>query len=320
MRGIVTGLGTYVPEKVLTNADLEKIVDTNDEWITTRTGIKQRHIVEDNSGVNASELGAKAANKALEDAGVEASNVDAILVGSIHPDKQFPATACLIQEKIGAKNAFAYDITAACAGFVFCMNSASLLIQSGQCKHVLVIGTEIMSRVVDWNDRNTCVLFGDGAGAILLSAYEGNEERGVLSSKLASNGSAADTLYLNSGLSTSESPKMVMQGKQVFKHAVECLSSSINQALAQQNYKVDDLDLIVPHQANIRILNAVGDRLKLDKEKVYINVQRYGNTSAASIPLALYEARAEGRLKPGMLVGLAAIGGGLSWGCNLVRW
>jgi 3-oxoacyl-[acyl-carrier-protein] synthase-3 len=318
---IISGIGVYCPENIWTNHDLEKLVDTSDEWIRTRTGIEQRHILPKESNWKASDLGAKAAQEALEKAGIGPGDVDGIIAAGINPDKQFPATACFIQQKIGAQG-FAFDVTAACAGFVYAVNMASLLIQSGQCKHILVVGAELLSRVVDWEDRNTCVLFGDAAGAVVLSACE-EEGRGVLCSTLNSDGAATDILFLNNlHQADSEESKSCLQmnGKQVFKSAVTNLSEVVSQTLDKQNLRAQDLDLAVFHQANVRILDAVAERLGLTEEQLIVNVQRYGNTSSASVPLALYEAESQGKLAPGKLVSLAAIGGGMSWGCNLMRW
>lgn len=324
MGAIISGLGISLPDNILTNADLERMVETSDEWIVTRTGIRERRILPKDSLLKASDLGAAAAQQALDRAGVRPDQVGAILVGGIVPDMQFPSTACIIQEKIGAKNAFAFDITAACAGFVYGANMASLLVDAGQCEHVLVIGAETLSRVTDWTDRNTCVLFGDGAAAAVFS--RGPQDRGVLRSLLRSDGGAADILRLESltaaaaGASPSTGPFIRMDGKQVFKLAVSEVSRVVSDALAAEGLAPSDLDFFVAHQANVRILSAIGDKLGLPEEKVFINVHRYGNTSAASVPLALYEAEAEGRLKPGMLVALAAVGGGMAWGVNIVRW
>jgi 3-oxoacyl-[acyl-carrier-protein] synthase-3 len=316
MGAIISGLGISLPDNILTNADLERMVDTTDEWIVTRTGIRERRILPKDSPLKASDLGAAAALQALERAGVRPDEVGAIIAGSIVPDKQFPATACFIQEKIGAKNAFAYDITAACSGFVYGVNIASLLIDSGQCGHVLVIGAETLSRVTDWTDRNTCILFGDAGGAALLS--RGPSGRGVFRSLLRSNGGEADILYLDA--LTAGPAAMRMDGKHVFKLAVSEVSRTVTDALALEGLTPTDIDLFVAHQANVRILSAIGEKLGLPEDKVFINVHRYGNTSSASVPLALYEAEAEGRLRPGMLVCLAAVGGGMAWGVNLLRW
>ena len=316
MGAIIRGLGVSVPENILTNAQLEKMVETSDEWITTRTGIKERQILPKDSGLNASDLGAAAALNALAKAGINPLEVGAIIAGAIVPNKQFPATACFIQEKIGAKNAFAFDITAACAGFVYGVNLASLLIDSGQCDNVLVIGAEVLSRVVDWTDRNTCILFGDAGGAALIC--KGPKDRGVLRSILRSDGAYAEILYLNNV--GAENSTIHMDGKQVFKLAVSEVSKIIKDTLALEGLQPNDVDLLVMHQANVRILGAIREKLDLPEEKVMVNVDRFGNTSSASIPLALYEAEQTGRLKPGMLVALAAVGGGMSWGCNIIRW
>lgn len=324
MGAIISGLGISLPDNILTNADLERMVETSDEWIVTRTGIRERRILPKDSPLKASDLGAAAARQALERAGISADQAGAILVGGIVPDMQFPSTACIIQEKIGAKNAFAFDITAACAGFVYGANMASLLIDAGQCEHVLVIGAETLSRVTDWTDRNTCVLFGDAGAAAVFSRGPG--DRGVLRSLLRSDGGAAGILNLDSiaaaatGTATAPSPCIRMDGKQVFKLAVSEVSRVVVDALAAEGLAPADLDLFVAHQANVRILSAIGEKLGLGEDKVFMNVQKYGNTSAASVPLALYEAEAEGRLKPGMLVALAAVGGGMAWGVNILRW
>lgn len=317
MGAIIRGIGIYHPENVMTNADIAKVVDTSDEWITTRTGIRQRHILPKDSPLKASDFGAAAALKAMENAGVLPGEIDAIICAAANPDKAFPATACFIQEKIGAKNAMAYDVTAACAGFVFGVNQAALLIDAGQCENVLVIGAEILSQVLDWSDRNTCILFGDGAGAVVMG--RGPEGRGVMLSRMKSNGGLADILYLN--LPGGEGVRgMRMDGKQVFKAAVTVISEIVNETLAKAGYGTRDLDLLVMHQANTRILSAISEKLDLPPEKVIVNVDRFGNTSSASIPLALHDAAAKGLLRPGSLVALAAVGGGMSWGCNLVRW
>lgn len=317
MGAIIRGIGIHHPENVVTNADLARLVDTTDEWITTRTGIRQRHILPKDSKLKASDFGAAAALQALEKAGIKPEEVDAIICGAANPDKAFPATACFIQAKIGARNAMAYDVTAACAGFVFGVNQAALLIDAGQCRNVLVIGAEVLSQVLDWSDRNTCILFGDGAGAVVLS--RGPKERGVLLSKMKSDGSLADILFLN--LPGAEGPRgMKMDGKQVFKAAVTVLTEIVTETLAQAGFQPQDLDLLVMHQANTRILTAIAEKLGIPMEKVIVNVDRYGNTSSASIPVALHDAEAQGKLRPGALVALAGVGGGMSWGCNLLRW
>jgi 3-oxoacyl-[acyl-carrier-protein] synthase III len=331
MGSIFSGLGVEYPDTKLTNADLEKIVETTEDWIVTRTGIRERHILPKDSKLQASDLGVAAARKALAQANLAPMDIDAILVGNIVPDKQFPATACIIQDKLGAKKAFAFDLTAACAGFVFGVNLADNFIRTGQCRHVLVIGAEILSRVVDWTDRNTCILFGDAAGAAIISA--GPQERGIINSKLHSDGAYGDILYLDTLVgpdsqalihSAAQTGKpglgMRMDGKSVFKLAVTEVSKVVETTLKTAGYSIHDIDLLFLHQANVRILQGIGDKLGLPPEKVVMNVERFGNTSSASIPLALHEAQLDGRLKPGALVVLAAVGGGMSWGCNIVRW
>lgn len=317
MGAIIRGIGIYHPEQVMTNADIAKIVDTSDEWIATRTGIRQRYILPKDSPLKASDFGAISAQRALEKAGIRPEEVDAIICAAANPDKAFPATACFIQAKIGAKQAMAYDVTAACAGFVFGVNQAALLIDAGQCRNVLVIGAEILSQVLDWSDRNTCILFGDGAGAVVMG--QGPEGRGVLLSKMQSDGGLADILFLD--LPGEGSVRgMRMDGKQVFKAAVTVITDVVTETLAKAGYRPRDLDLLVMHQANTRILTVIAEKLELPMEKVIVNVDRYGNTSSASIPLALNDAEAQGKLKPGALVALAGVGGGMSWGCNLLRW
>ncbi len=320
MGASITGVGVFLPEKVLTNAELEQRMDTTDEWITSRTGIKERRILSPETGMVASDMGAAAALKALEKAGISVDEVDGIIVGAINPDKQFPATACFIQAKIGAKNAFAYDLTAACAGFVYGLNMAALLVDSGQCRNVLVIGAELLSPVVDWTDRNTCILFGDAAGAAVVSATP-EPGRGILKSFLKSDGTQAGLLYLESLVLKSEDKKNIhMDGKQVFKLAVSEVSAIVKEAVTKSGYQVEDVDMLILHQANRRIIAAIGEKLGLPPEKVFINVQKFGNTSSASIPLALNDALEAGLIRRGSLVALAAVGGGMSWGCNIVRW
>ncbi|MGL1903940.1 MAG: ketoacyl-ACP synthase III [Fibrobacterales bacterium] len=316
MKAYIRGIDVYLPEKKLTNFDMEKIVDTNDEWIRTRTGIEERRIEEDQTQTT-SEIGARAAKKLIDRLGVDPSEIDGIIAGSMFPDKTFPANACLIQDKLGCTNAFAYDITAACAFIPFAYNSAALQIQAGQAKNILVIGSELSSRVVDWKDRNTCILFGDAAAATLISVSD-DESRGFEGSELKSRGSLSHILDLPQ-LGKADS-YMTMDGSAVFKLAVKELAAITQRVLERAGYTTEDIDLFVPHQANIRIIEAAGKRLGLPIEKVMVNVQKYGNTSSASIPLALYEAEEEGRLKKGDLVAVAGIGGGMSWGCNVFKW
>lgn len=324
-RARIVGTGSYVPEAVLTNRDLEQRIETTDEWIVSRTGIRERRIAADHECT--SDLAARAARAALDMAGVSAEEIELIVVGTITGDFPWPATACLVQEKIGAKRAFAFDVSAACSGFVYALDAAVKQIQSGAVGKALVIGAEILSRIVDWQDRNTCVLFGDGAGAVVLCAEEG--ERGVLSTHLHSDGSYWELLYqagfgarnpaTAQGLDA-RLPFLKMQGNEVFKVAVRMLTEVAQEALAHNGLRTEDVDLFIPHQANRRILEAVAKRLHLSDEQVFINVDFYGNTSGASIPIALDEVNRAGRLKAGDLVLFDAFGGGFTWASALVRW
>jgi len=316
MNAVIKSVGVYLPEFIATNDELAKTVDTSDEWIKSHTGIAERRIVKDSSILTA-DIGYFAAKNAIEKAGISPSQIDGIIAGTMSPDKQFPAVACYIQAKLGCEGAFAFDITAACGFIPPALNTAALMIRSGQAKNILVVGAEICSRILDWNDRNTCILFGDGAAAVLLSASE-EEERGFVSTALAANGNLASILYLNT--LGAEAAFLRMEGTAVYKLAVVELGAVTQKALESAGLSLSDIDLFVPHQANIRIIQSVGKRLKLPAEKIMINVDRYGNTSSASIPIALYEAEQQGRLKPGMLVAMTAIGGGMNWGCTLFRW
>lgn len=325
MRARITGTGSYVPEKVLTNFDLEKFVDTNDEWIRTRTGICERHVAAE--GENTSDLATRAAERALEMAGVDAKEIEMIVVGTITGDYPWPATACIVQSNLGAVNAYAFDVSAACSGFLYALSTAVDRIEAGRCRKALVIGAEVLTRVVNWEDRNTCVLFGDAAGAVVVEAREG--DRGILSTHLYTDGSQLELLY-QPGFGTKILPNveslktkdytLKMQGNEVFKVAVRSLTEVANVALAANNMTVEDIDLFIPHQANIRILEATGRRLGLKDEQMYINVERYGNTSAATIPLALDEANRAGRLKEGDILLLDAFGGGFTWAAAMLRW
>lgn len=324
-RARIVGTGSYVPEAVLTNRDLEQRIETTDEWIVSRTGIRERRIAADHECT--SDLAARAARAALDMAGVGAEEIELIVVGTITGDFPWPATACLVQEKIGAKRAFAFDVSAACSGFVYALDAAVKQIQCGAVGKALVIGAEILSRIVDWQDRNTCVLFGDGAGAVVLCAEEG--ERGVLSTHLHSDGSYWELLYqagfgarnpaTAQGLDA-RLPFLKMQGNEVFKVAVRMLTEVAQEALTHNGLRTEDVDLFIPHQANRRILEAVAKRLHLSDEQVFINVDFYGNTSGASIPIALDEVNRAGRLKAGDLVLFDAFGGGFTWASALVRW
>jgi 3-oxoacyl-[acyl-carrier-protein] synthase-3 len=316
MNAVIKSVGVYLPEFIATNDELAKTVDTNDDWIRSHTGIAERRIVKD-SNILTADIGYFAAKNAIEKAGISPSQIDGIIAGTMSPDKQFPAVACYIQAKLGCEGAFAFDITAACGFIPPALNTAALMIRSGQAKNILVVGAEICSRILDWKDRNTCVLFGDGAAAVLLSASE-EKERGFVGTALAANGNLANILYLNT--LGAEAAFLRMEGTAVYKLAVVELGAVTQRALENAGLSLSDIDLFVPHQANIRIIQSVGKRLNLPAEKVMVNVDKYGNTSSASIPIALYEAEQQGRLKPGMLVAMAAIGGGMNWGCVLFRW
>jgi len=325
IRARITGTGSYVPEKILTNQDIEKFLDTNDEWIRARTGISERHIAAD--GEQTSDLATRAAERAMEMAGVSAEDLDLIVVGTITGDYPWPATACIVQGNLGAKNAGAFDVSAACSGFLYALSCAIDRIEAGRCKKALVIGAEVLSRIVNWEDRNTCILFGDAAGAVIVEAGEG--DRGILSTHLHADGTQLELLY-QPGFGTKHLPSVEaiqeknyflhMQGNEVFKVAVRSMSEVANIALQANGMTAEDIDLFIPHQANIRILNATAKKIGLKEEQVYINVNRFGNTSGATIPLALDEANRAGRLKEGDVVLLDAFGGGFTWAATLLRW
>ncbi|MGH7427373.1 MAG: beta-ketoacyl-ACP synthase III [Candidatus Methylomirabilaceae bacterium] len=324
MRARIAGTGSYVPERVLTNAELERLVATSDTWIVERTGIRERRIAA--PGETCSDLGTRAAERALEAAGVAAADLDLILVATCTGDAPLPSTACLIQQRLGAVRAAACDLSAACCGFVYALGVGDAYVKTGS-RHVLVIGAEVMSMLMDWTDRGTCILFGDGAGAVVLSPSEG--ERGILSSHLHSDGSLWDLICVpGGGSSIPPSEKMLaerlqymkMKGNETFKVAVKTLEEVAREALSANQLAVEDLDLYVPHQANLRIIKAVAERLGLPMEKVVLNMDRYGNTSAASIPLALDEAVREGRVRDGSLVMIEAFGSGLTWASAVIRW
>lgn len=321
----IIGTGSYLPEKVLTNFDLEKMVDTNNEWISARTGIIERRIAAD--AEMTSDLAVKAAQHAMEMAGVTAEDIDLIVVGTITGDFPWPSTACIVQDKLGAKNAAAWDVSAACSGFVYALSSAAQYLQSGSAKRALVIGAEILSRVIDWQDRNTCILFGDGAGAVVLEAQDG--DRGILTTHLHSDGSYWELLYqpgfgarYPASVSGIEErlPFLKMAGNEVYKMAVRSLYDVAVEALEANQMTVEDVRLLFPHQANLRILEAVKKRLKLRDDQMYVNVDRCGNTSGASIPIALDEANRNGLLKEGDILVFDAFGGGFTWGACLLRW
>lgn len=312
----ILSVGTSVPDTVMTNRDFEKFLDTTDEWITTRTGIRERRILPKDTTVTNAELGANAARIALERAGVAPLSVDGIICATTTPDNFFPSTACEIQALLGCKNAFAFDCHAACAGFVYGLSIAQNFIRGGQGKTYLVIGAEIMSRSMDWTDRSTCILFGDGAGAVVVQGSD-EENTGVLSTHLAADGTCGDILMLPVW---TEKRKLTMKGNEVFKHAVRMMSDISLKVIAESGLKLEDIDYVIPHQANIRIINAIGEFLKLPKEKVLVNLDRFGNTSSASIPLVLNDAWNEGKLKKGTLVLFTALGGGLASGSAVVRF
>ncbi|MDD5610494.1 MAG: ketoacyl-ACP synthase III [Candidatus Omnitrophica bacterium] len=320
----VIGVGEYFPKKVLTNFDLSKMVDTSDEWITTRTGIKERRIVAKNEAT--SDLAIKAAKEALADAGLKAEAIDLIIVASITPDTQFPSVSCLVQKAIGAHKAACFDIEAACAGFVYGIVVAQQFIAAGTYKNVLVVGAEVLSSITDWEDRNTCVLFGDGAGACVLSAVKAG---GIISTYLGSDGTYSDLLMLPAGGSRMPATcdtvnkhlhYIKMRGNELFKLAVNIMSAAANHVVEKAKIKTEEIDLFVPHQANVRIIQAVAKKLKISENKVYINIDKYGNTSSASTATALCQAVKTGRLRRGDLVLLDAFGSGLVWGACLIRW
>lgn len=324
-RARIIGTGSCVPDKVMTNSDLEKFLDTSDEWIVSRTGIRERRIAAE--GEFTSDLATRAAQRALTMAGVRAEEIDLVVVGTITGDFPWPATACLVQKNLGAVGAAAFDVSAACSGFVYALDAAVRRIETGASKKALAIGAEVLSRAVDWEDRNTCILFGDGAGAVVLEGQEG--EHGVLSTHLHADGSYWELLYqpgFGSRYPASEAgikerlPFLKMQGNEVFKVAVRSLSDVAQEALVANGMTTADVDLFIPHQANRRILEATAKRLGLRDEQVYINVDRFGNTSGASIPLALDEANRAGRVKDGDIVLLDAFGGGFTWASALLRW
>ena len=322
IRSVIRGIGSYLPARIVTNEELAKTVDTSDEWIQQRVGIKERHIAAE--GEFTSDLGVAAARAALDNAGLAIADIDLIVVATTTPDYTFPSAATLIQMKLGMHHGFAFDIQAVCSGFVYAVTTADTYIKAGLANRVLVIGAETFSRLLDWTDRTTCVLFGDGAGAVIMERAElaeGEAERGVLSSALRSDGRHWDKLYVDGGPSTTGTTGVVhMQGPEVFRHAVGKITDVVYQSLEQAGYTVDDLDWFVPHQANKRIIDGAGAKLGLPPEKVVTTVDLHANTSAASVPLALSVAVADGRIKPGDLVMLEAMGGGFTWGAALIRW
>jgi len=325
LRSKIVSTGSYLPEKVLTNFDLEKMVDTSDEWITDRTGIKERRIAD--KGQAASDLAYEASKSALERAGLKTDDIDLIIVATITGDMPFPSTACILQDKLGAKRAVGFDINAACSGFLYGLYVADGLIKAGVHKRVLIVGTEVLSKITDWEDRTTCILFGDGAGAAIIEPTE--EDRGIISVYTSSDGSMWELLNIPGGGSRNPVSKdsiekrlhyIKMKGSETFKVAVRRLEDLVVRALAENNLKPSQLSLLIPHQANLRIIQATADRLGISMDKVIVNIDRYGNTSAASIPIALDEAIRAGKIKDGDYILLEAFGGGLTWASALIKW
>ena len=322
LRSVVRGAGHYLPRRVVPNAEFEAKLDTTDEWIRSRSGIERRHFAAE--GETTSDLAVAAAAAALADAGMQADEIDAIVVATSTPDLTFPSVATMVQGRLGMTRGFAFDVQAVCAGFVFALANADALIRAGQARRVLVIGAETFSRILDWTDRGTCVLFGDGAGALVLEAAEGagtTDDRGILATDLNSDGRHKDLLYVDGGVSaTGSAGQLRMQGNAVFRHAVEKLADTAHRALDKAGLSGADVDWIVPHQANLRIITATAQRMQVPMDRVVVTVQDHGNTSAASIPLALSVGKQRGQIKPGDLVVTEAIGGGLAWGAVVLRW
>jgi 3-oxoacyl-[acyl-carrier-protein] synthase-3 len=321
----IIGTGSYLPERILSNADLEKLVETSDEWIISRTGIKERRIAAENE--HTSDLAAKAAQAALDNAGITADEIDLILVATVTPDMFFPSTACFVQQKIGAKNAACFDLSAACSGFLYAIEVAQQFITSHTYDTILVIGADKLSSIIDWTDRNTCVLFGDGAGAAVLRHRGGGH--GVISTFMASDGGLSDILYIPGGGSRFPMTKenadsrlncIKMNGKETYKHAVISMLDASHKVLAEANLDTDDLACVIPHQANLRIIEAIAERMKLPIERFVVNLDRYGNTSAAAVAIALDEANRTGRMKVGDYVLLVVFGGGLTWASSVIQW
>ncbi len=322
MRAIIRSTGAYLPEKILTNAELEKMVDTTDEWIIQRSGIRERRIAAKDQTTG--DMAVLAAKQALKNAGLEGQDIDAVIVATTTPDRIFPAVAVKVQAELGMNPGAAFDVQAVCSGFIYALSIANSFILTDQAKRILVIGAEKMSAVVDWTDRTTCVLFADGAGAVILEADESGKgtikDRGIISTHLYANGAQRDLLYTDGGPSSAGDGKIKMHGREVFKYAVQYMADVVNEALEKNNITGSDIDWMVPHQANIRIIESTADKLKLPMEKVIVTVDRHGNTSAASIPLALHEGVSSGRIKKGHLLLLEAMGGGFTWGAALIRF
>ena len=321
IRAVVRGVGHYLPERIMPNAEFEAMIDTSDEWIRARSGIERRHIAAE--GQTTSDLATRAAQAALADAGLLADDIDAIILATSTADLTFPSAATMVQAALGMTRGFAFDVQAVCAGFVFALANANALIVSGQANRVLVIGAETFSKLMDWTDRGTCVLFGDGAGALILEGTTGKgdtTDRGILATDLHSDGRQRHILYVDGGVSTGLTGKLRMEGKEVFRHAVEKLAETAHAALDKVGLTGEDVDWIVPHQANIRIIEGTAKRMQVPMDRVVVTVQDHGNTSAASIPLALSVGKARGQIKTGDLVVTEAIGGGLAWGSVVLRW
>lgn len=320
-RAVVIGVGHYLPERIVENAEFEASLDTSDEWIRSRSGIERRHFAAE--GETTSDLATKAAQASLNHAGLKADDLDAIVLATSTADLTFPSAATMVQANLGMTRGFAFDLQAVCAGFAYALTNANALILSGQAQRVMVIGAETFSRIMDWTDRGTCVLFGDGAGAVILEAQEGkgtSEDRGILATDLNSDGRHKDVLFVDGGVSTQTTGYLRMQGKEVFRHAIEKLAATAQAAIDKAGVRTEDVDWIVPHQANIRIIQGTARKMGLSMDKVVVTVQDHGNTSAASIPLALSVGVERGQIKQGDLVVTEAIGGGLAWGAVIIRW
>lgn len=321
LRAVVRGVGHYLPERVVPNSEFEKTLDTTDAWIRSRSGIERRHFAAEGQGT--SDLAVRAARAALDNAGMQASDLDAIILATSTADMTFPSAATMVQAELGMTSGFAFDVQAVCAGFIYALANANALIVSGQASRVLVIGAETFSRLMDWTDRSTCVLFGDGAGAVVLEAQDGtgtSADRGILATDLHSDGRFRDLLYVDGGVATNSTGHLRMQGKEVFRHAVEKLAATAHAALSKAGLGDGDVDWIVPHQANLRIIKATAQKMGHSMDDVIVTVQDQGNTSAASIPLALSTGVARGQIKQGDLLVTEAIGGGLAWGAVVLRW
>ena len=322
IRSVIKGVGAYLPKKIMTNEELSQLVDTNDSWITERTGIKSRHIASD--GETTADLAIAAARQALVRSGIDATDIDLVLVATATPNRTFPATAVTVQAGLGIQRGAAFDLQAVCSGFVYAMATADNFLRCGQFKRALVVGAETFSRILDWQDRGTCVLFGDGAGAVVLEAmpqHGTNADRGILSTRLRADGRFENLLYVDGGPSTTGTTgKLRMNGREVFRHAVQKISGVIEETLVETGFAADEIDWYVPHQANKRILDGIARKLGVSQDKIVMTLARHGNTSAASIPLALNEAFEDGRIKDGNLVLMEAMGGGFTWGAVLARW